>query len=95
MRDMRDVVPDLVPPQVTHGSPAPGRRVFQTATGFEATVHHVLYLPTNHNGNQKWPILVEWTGNGRTAMSAETFPRECQSMVYSVTVWLEAMERSA
>lgn len=64
VRDMRDVVPDLVPPQVTHGSPAPGRRVFQTATGFEATVHHVLYLPTNHNGNQKWPILVEWTGNG-------------------------------
>lgn len=63
-RDMRDVVPDLVPPEVTLGSPAPGRRVFQTATGFESPVQHVVYLPTNHGGNRKWPILVEWTGNG-------------------------------
>jgi lysophospholipase L1-like esterase len=63
-RDMRDVAPDLVPPDVTVGSPAPGRRVIQTATGFESPVQHVLYLPTNHGGNRKWPIIVEWTGNG-------------------------------
>lgn len=63
-RDMRDVVPDLVPPDVTLTGPGPGRRVYERATGFESTVQHVLYLPTNHNGNQKWPIIVEWTGNG-------------------------------
>lgn len=64
LRDMRDAVPDLVPPEVTSGSPAPGRRVFQTATSFESPVQHVLYLPTNFGGNRKWPIIVEWTGNG-------------------------------
>lgn len=63
-RDMRDVVPDLVPPDVTLTAPGPGRRVYEQATGFESTVHHVLYLPTNHSGNRKWPIIVEWTGNG-------------------------------
>ncbi len=64
-RDMRDVAPDIVPPLPTAESPAPGRRSILTASGIDSPgVGHTLYLPTNHNGNQKWPILVEWTGNG-------------------------------
>ena len=63
-RDMRDVAPDLVGPLPTADAPAPGRRSLLTASGYLFTVGHTLYLPTNHHGNQKWPILVEWTGNG-------------------------------
>lgn len=63
--DMRDVAPDMVGPLPTSDGPAPGRRSIQTAAGFESpSVLHTLYLPTNHSGHQKWPILVEWTGNG-------------------------------
>ncbi len=64
-RDMRDVTPDMVGPLPTTEGPTPGRRSILTAAGFEAPgVLHTLYLPTNHSGNQKWPILVEWAGNG-------------------------------
>ena len=66
-RDIRDVTPDLVPPQVTLvGAIASGRcSMMQISTEFESPfVAHTLYMPTNHNGNQKWPILVECTGNG-------------------------------
>ena len=64
-RDMRDVAPDMVGPPPTDAEPAPGRRSDQRVSGFESsTVQHTLYLPTNYGGNQKWPILVEWTGNG-------------------------------
>ncbi len=63
--DMRDVAPDMVGPLPTDEGAAPGRRSILTASGFEsASVLHTLYLPTNHSGHQKWPILVEWTGNG-------------------------------
>ena len=61
-RDMRDVAPDLVPPLVNvPGDPTPGRKMFLPIEGVYA---NTLYLPTNWNKNQKWPILVELTGNG-------------------------------
>ena len=61
-RDMRDVAPDLVPP-LTHvpGNAVPGRKVFLPVQGVYA---NTLYLPTNWNQNQKWPILIELAGNG-------------------------------
>lgn len=61
-RDMRDVAPDLVPP-LTHvpGNAVPGRKMFLPVQGVDA---NTLYLPTNWNKNQKWPILVELPGNG-------------------------------
>ena len=61
-RDLRDVPPDLVPPLVNRpGDPTPGRKAFLPIQGVYA---NTLYLPTNWDKNQKWPILVELTGNG-------------------------------
>gem|GEM_PF-299643 len=60
-RDMRDVSPDLVPP-LTHkpGDATPGRKM---ALPVQSVSANTLYLPTNWNQNQKWPILVELPGN--------------------------------
>ncbi|RLS52350.1 MAG: hypothetical protein DWH91_16845 [Planctomycetota bacterium] len=61
-RDMRDVAPDLVPPAFSIKTPAPGQHVLRLLPN--QPPGHGLYLPTNWNGGRKWPILVEWTGNG-------------------------------
>lgn len=60
-RDLRDVAPDLVPP-LNHkpGVAMPGKKVTLPVQGVYA--NH-LYLPTDWNRNQKWPILVELAGN--------------------------------
>ncbi len=64
-RDMRDVPTDLVPPGCTNEAIGPGRRCHLRASKIKShNAYHTLYLPTNHNMTQKWPILVEWTGNG-------------------------------
>ncbi len=61
-RDLRDVTPDLVPSLVhVPGEATPGRQMLFTVNGITP---NTLYLPTNWNKNQKWPILVELTGNG-------------------------------
>jgi hypothetical protein len=63
--DLSTVAPDLHPPAVTPGDPAPGRRVRQTTPGWEGTdVHHVLYLPSRWKAGEKYPVLVEYAGNG-------------------------------
>lgn len=62
IRTMRDVAPDLVVP-LAHlpGDAAPGKKLFLPIKGVYA--NH-LYLPTNWNANQKWPVLIELPGNG-------------------------------
>jgi hypothetical protein len=62
--DIASVPPDLVVPPVTHGAPAPGLRVPDTAKGWDsANIHHLLYLPTDWQPSGSFPLLVEWTGN--------------------------------
>lgn len=63
--DLSSVSPDLrVPPMVKESSAA-GKRVRQTTQGWENTqVHHALYLPTDWNPGGKYPVLVEYAGNG-------------------------------
>lgn len=47
------------------GGPAPGKRVVGAAAGWaETEVHHALYLPTNWSADRRWPLLVEFAGNG-------------------------------
>ena len=59
------ISPDLKTPTASDGPPATGRRVRQTAPGWERTaVHHTLYLPTNWKPGAKFPLLVEYAGNG-------------------------------
>jgi len=55
---------DLVTPQMTHGEPAAGKRVRQTAPEYEGTeVYHALYLPVDWKPGGKYPVIVEYTGN--------------------------------
>jgi hypothetical protein len=63
--DLASVPPDLVSPDMTLGAPAPGKRVRQTTPGWEGSaVHHALYLPTGWKAGQRYPVIVEYAGNG-------------------------------
>ena len=64
-RDVRDVVPDVVVPRVLLPPAGPGRRVIYQPPGYDQTLaFHVLYLPTDWNRDRKWPVIVEFAGNG-------------------------------
>ncbi|MCA9214087.1 MAG: hypothetical protein KDB27_13540 [Planctomycetales bacterium] len=63
-KDIRDVPADLQVPQMTSGNAAPGMRVKQRLPGYPDAVYHALYLPTDWNRNNKYPIIVELAGNG-------------------------------
>lgn len=63
--DIRSLPPDLAVPPVTAGSPAPGRRVRAVAAEYAATaVHHALYLPVDWEPGRRYPLIVEYAGNG-------------------------------
>ena len=56
---------DLSVPEVTRGTPAPGQRVWQTNQGFEKTeIAHALYLPTDWQPGKRYPVIMEYPGNG-------------------------------
>jgi len=63
--DIRSVRPDLqVPPMVT-GKPAPGKRVRRVAPEYRGTqVYHTLYLPADWRAGRRYPVIVEYAGNG-------------------------------
>ena len=55
---------DLVTPPMTYGAPAAGKRVWQQAPEYRGTdVYHSLYLPQKWTPGEKYPVLVEYTGN--------------------------------
>ena len=63
--DITTVPEDLKVPAISDAAPAAGLRVKQTARGWEGTaVHHTLYLPVNWKRGGKFPVLVEFAGNG-------------------------------
>lgn len=63
--DIKTVPPDLMTPKMVEGEPAPGKRVRQVAAEYKGTqVHHALYLPTDWKPGRKYPVLVEYAGNG-------------------------------
>jgi hypothetical protein len=70
-QDIRSVAADLVIPEIIDGPPKAGCRVKQTCQGWPpASVYHVLYLPQNwRDDGTKYPILIEWNGNGGYANS--------------------------
>jgi hypothetical protein len=61
MPDISSVPPDLVVPPLAEGAPGPGKRV---RVGDPAGVYHVLYLPQDWDPARRWPVLVEYAGNG-------------------------------
>ncbi len=63
--DIRSVPADLVVPETTEGEPAAGKRVRQCGSGYAGTeVHHTIYLPINWRPGRRYPIIVEYAGNG-------------------------------
>ncbi len=63
--DIGTVKPDLKIPELSQGGPAPGKRIKQTLKDYEETdVHHVLYLPTDWKPGGRYPVIVEYAGNG-------------------------------
>jgi hypothetical protein len=63
--DISTVEPDLTVPGLSAGDPSPGCRVKQTLPGWPVpSVYHVLYLPTDWKPEKKYPVIVEYMGNG-------------------------------
>src|ERR1700722_12492412 len=63
--DLSTVPRDLVVPEVSSAAPAPGIRSIQTTAGWEGTqVHHTVYLPLDWKVGGKFPVIVEYAGNG-------------------------------
>lgn len=63
--DLSTVPPDLQVPEARAAAPAPGVRRVQTTAGWAGTaVHHTLYLPTDWSPGKRFPVLVEYAGNG-------------------------------
>ncbi len=63
--DVKSVPPDLKTPSIKDARPAPGERVKMVAPSYQGTyVYHALYLPTDWKKGKKYPVIVEYAGNG-------------------------------
>lgn len=63
--DITSVPADLQLPPVSAVAPAPGKRVRQMLPSYRGTgVHHLLYLPADWKPGHKYPVIVEYAGNG-------------------------------
>jgi hypothetical protein len=63
--NLNDLRSDWVVPEVAPGEPGPGKRVRQVNPGYEGwNLYHVLYLPGDWHPGQKYPVIVEYPGNG-------------------------------
>ena len=62
--DLKKVVPDLTTPSVTTDGPAPGRRVKMVLPKHGGSdIYHALYLPTDWKKGEKYPVIIEYSGN--------------------------------
>jgi hypothetical protein len=63
--NLHDLKSDLVVPEVAAGLPGPGKRVRQINPGYEGwDLYHILYLPGDWSPQRKYPVIVEYPGNG-------------------------------
>ena len=63
--DIRKVAVDLAVPMMTTETPAAGRRVRMTLPSYRDTeVYHALFLPTDWEAGKRFPVIVEYAGNG-------------------------------
>lgn len=63
--DIRTVPPDLEVPVMIDAPSAAGKRVRVVTLKYEGTkVYHSLYLPTDWKAGKKYPVIVEYAGNG-------------------------------
>lgn len=63
--DLRSVPADLTVPALGAGAPAAGARVKHLLPEYAGTqVYHVLYLPRDWKPGARFPVIVEYAGNG-------------------------------
>ena len=63
--DLAAFPPDLALPPVRAVAPAPGIRAEQRLPAYRGTdVHHLLYLPSDWQPGARYPVVVEYPGNG-------------------------------
>ena len=63
--DIRTIAFDLKIPDISKEKPGPGKRVKLKLSKYEQTdLFHILYLPKNWEKGKKYPVLVEYAGNG-------------------------------
>ncbi|HET6423789.1 MAG TPA: hypothetical protein VFG20_08915 [Planctomycetaceae bacterium] len=63
--DLRSIPADLTTPTMTSRVPAPGWRVRGVLTEFtNSAIYHTLYLPTDWQSGRRYPVIVEYPGNG-------------------------------
>lgn len=63
--DIRSVRPDLEVPPMTLDQPGRGNRVREVIPEYAGTeVYHAIYLPRDWKPDRKYPVIVEYTGNG-------------------------------
>lgn len=63
--NIHNVPSDLTVPRVTDGVPEAGQRVRQrNVAQEEGNVYHTLYLPTDWVAGKKYPVIVDYPGNG-------------------------------
>lgn len=64
-RNLNDVASDIVVPKMIDGKPSAGKRVRHNWPEENKTsIHHALYLPENWTPKNKWPVIIEFAGNG-------------------------------
>lgn len=65
IQDIHSVPEDLSIPEVSLGPPGPGRRVRAALKEYKGTdVHHLLHLPSDWKAGGRYPVIVEYAGNG-------------------------------
>ncbi len=63
--DLRSIAPDLTPPAMQEGPAVAGRRVrVRLSDDRDSGVYHSLYLPSDWRPGKKYPVIVEYAGNG-------------------------------
>lgn len=63
--DLSTVPADLALPKISPGLPAAGKRVKQVHPDWMQTeVYHLLYLPKDWQPGKRYPVIVEYAGNG-------------------------------
>ncbi len=69
---LQAIASDLTPPAITEGEPGAGRRVLQALPEYRGTpIRHALYLPRDWLPGKKYPVIVEYSGNGRTVAGGQ------------------------
>ncbi len=65
LANIHTVKADLIVPQMEHSVPQAGKRVKATLKNYANTgFYHTLYLPIDWDQNKKYPVIVEYAGNG-------------------------------